>query len=126
MVPRSPLLRQLEEMSVPAGSHLIAVEAHEDGVVPRGYARLAPCRGQRNAGLTGVGHIDLLHTRQSLSMVCTLLESANLSPLEQSPRPTGDAAKRGSHLHRLGENAPVKWVARQRVPLLESPPATGG
>ncbi len=83
MVPRSPLLRKLDELPVPAGSQLIAVEAEADAVVPRGYAQLAPCRAQRNVEMAGVGHVALLHAQQSLSLVCRLLEA----PVPDEPSP---------------------------------------
>lgn len=73
MCPGSSLVRNLKQLRVPAETEVIAIEAGEDRLVPRGYARLKPESGQKNRTVDGLGHIDLLHASESLSLVSSLL-----------------------------------------------------
>jgi triacylglycerol esterase/lipase EstA (alpha/beta hydrolase family) len=73
MLPRARFLRQLSALPVPEGSELIAIEAHDDGVVPLGYAQVADRRGHRNARVPRTNHFELLYARPALSLVTQLL-----------------------------------------------------
>jgi pimeloyl-ACP methyl ester carboxylesterase len=76
MCPFYPLLRDLQRLNVPEDSQLIAVEAHRDSVVPRGYASVVPDDRQSNTRLEGIGHFALLSSGASLALVSSLLEAA--------------------------------------------------
>jgi triacylglycerol esterase/lipase EstA (alpha/beta hydrolase family) len=73
MLPGSPLLRRLAKLSIPNGSQLIAVAAHDDLVVPAPYACVAERAGQRNALLPRTSHFELLHAQSAIALVCALL-----------------------------------------------------
>jgi triacylglycerol lipase len=60
MLPQSPLVRELRELPVPAGSQLVSIAASDDALVPMGSARVARQPRQRNAKVGRANHWELL------------------------------------------------------------------
>ena len=74
MLPRSPLVRELERLPVPAGSELISIAALEDPVVPIRSARVSSRARHRNAQVSRANHWELLSSAPVLGRVCRALD----------------------------------------------------
>jgi pimeloyl-ACP methyl ester carboxylesterase len=96
MLPGSTFLRELESLSVPAGSELVAVGASADGIVPGDCAHLTECEGQRNHVLEALDHLDFLHHMDAHAFVEGALadEVPTIVPLV---RPAVRAPRRPRH-----------------------------
>jgi pimeloyl-ACP methyl ester carboxylesterase len=60
MLPGSSLIRELALLPVPAGTELISIGAGGDRVVPPRFTLLTSARGQRNACVPNLAHLDML------------------------------------------------------------------
>ncbi len=69
MLPRSPLIAELSRLKLPLGSEIVSIRAERDVFVPDRYSRIPRCRGQHNARVSGVDHIELLHSAPTLQLV---------------------------------------------------------
>jgi pimeloyl-ACP methyl ester carboxylesterase len=69
MIPRSPLLRELDRLSVPERCELVALASDADGVVPPGFASVRPALRQETTRVAGLGHLDFLISRSAFRLV---------------------------------------------------------
>lgn len=73
MLPGSALLRELEELPVPAGSHVLSISALGDSVVPPTCARVADHPQQENDCLPHLDHFELVHSAAAFDAVARAL-----------------------------------------------------
>ena len=73
MIPGSPLLRQLARLPVPAGSEIVAIASDADNLVPAVFARPQLMPRLRCAGVSGLGHVELLTSPLAFRLVQTVL-----------------------------------------------------
>ena len=73
MIPGSPLLRELARLPVPAGSEVVAVASDADNLVPAVFARPQLMPRLRCAGVSGLGHVELLTSPLAFRLVQAVL-----------------------------------------------------
>jgi triacylglycerol lipase len=76
MLPRSPLVRELEATAVPEGCEIVALASPTDRVVPVHYAGVATTSGQHTLHVPAARHVELLFATPVLGLVAELLHAA--------------------------------------------------
>src|SRR5262245_6195389 len=87
MAPGSPLLRDLADVSFPAGVRLTSIYSQRDSVCPPSSCRLEVCQAPhlKNVEVTRGGHLALLTSGTIPSIICHELESTE-TPVPARPR----------------------------------------
>ena len=85
MLPGAPLLRELADLPVPAGSELLAVGALDDAIVPARSACVSGGPRQKNVCLPHLNHWELLHSPAALGCVRAALRD-DMQPMQPAMR----------------------------------------